>query len=88
MQWAKKSINQCIHIRYSPRVIIEPDEGGTFHGYVPALQGCRTWGKTISEAQKHLKEAMQLYLASLKKDNEPIPQEQGLEFFETVSERR
>ena len=72
---------------FTYRIIIEPDEGDTFHGYVPALSGCHTWGKTINETKKHLREAIQLYLASLKDDNEPIPQEQGLEFFETVSER-
>ena len=72
---------------FTYRIIIEPDDGGTFHGYVPALPGCHTWGKTLNATKKHLREALQLYLASLKDDNEPIPQEQGLEFFETVSER-
>ncbi len=72
---------------FTYRIIIEPDTGGTFHGYVPALPGCHTWGKSIDETKKHLREAIHLYLASLKEDNEPIPQEEGLEFFETVSER-
>lgn len=71
---------------FTYRIIIEPDEGKTFHGYVPTLPGCHTWGNTISETKKYLREAIQLYLASLKDDDESIPQEQGLEFFETISE--
>lgn len=54
------------------RTIIEPDEKG-FHGYVPALRGCHTWGKTIQDTQKHLHEAIGLYLESLEAHGEPIP---------------
>jgi len=72
---------------YTYRVIIEPDEKNTFHGYVPALPGCHTWGETIEEAKKNLKDAIRAYIASLIVDKEPIPKEVGLEFFETVSEK-
>ena len=71
---------------YTFRVIIEPDENNTFHGYVPSLPGCHTWGETIEETKKNLKEAITVYVASLIADKEPIPQETGLEFFETISE--
>ena len=66
------------------RVIIEPD-GKHFHGYVPALSGCHTFGKTIAETKKNLKEALQLYLESLIADNEKIPDDFSFETFETVS---
>lgn len=72
---------------FTYRIIIEPDEKHTFHGYVPALPGCHTWGKTIDETKKRLREAIQVYLLSLRDDNEPIPHERGMEFFETVSEK-
>lgn len=65
------------------RIIIEPDKRG-YHGYVPALRGCHTWGKTITEAKKHLREAIALYLESLIAHGEPIPQEVSFESFETV----
>lgn len=65
------------------RVIIEPD-GKKFHGYVPALSGCHTWGKTIGETKKNLQEAIELYLESLIADGERIPQDQSFESFETV----
>lgn len=47
------------------RTVIEPDAKG-FHGYVPALRGCHTWGKTIAETQKHLKEAIELFAKTLR----------------------
>ena len=41
---------------YTYRVIIEPD-GKTFHGHVPALPGCHTWGKDMDETREHLRDA-------------------------------
>lgn len=70
---------------YTFRTIIEPDENDTFHGYVPSLPGCHTCGDTLKETKKNLKEAMTLYVASLIDDKLPIPEETGLEFFETIS---
>jgi len=70
---------------FTYRIIIEPDTGGTYHAYVPSLPGCHTWGDTIEAARSNAKEAIQVYLSSLVEDGEPIPQERGLELFETVS---
>lgn len=67
------------------RTIIEPDEGNTFHGYAPALQGCHTWGETIEETRKNLREAIELYIQSLVDDGELIPEDTGYEMFETVA---
>lgn len=70
---------------YTFRIIIEPDEKGTFHGYVPSLPGCHTWGETIEETRKNIRDAVKAYLYSLIEDGEAVPQEKGLEAFETVS---
>ena len=43
---------------YTFRVIIEPDENNAFHGFVPSLPGCHTWGYSIEETRKNLKEAI------------------------------
>ena len=72
---------------YTFRVIIEPDEKNTFHGYVPSLPGCHTWGKTIEETKKNLKDAIHVYLASIIADKKPVPKETGLEFFASVSDK-
>lgn len=69
---------------YTYRVIIEPD-GKHFHGYVPALVGCHTYGKTIIGTKKNLNDAISLYVKSLISLGEKIPQDVSLESFETVS---
>ena len=55
------------------RVIIEEDENGMFVAECPTLPGCISQGKTRQEALKNIKDAIQGYLESLKKHNEPIP---------------
>lgn len=55
------------------RIIIEQDEDGIFVAEVPALPGCITQGETRFEAIANVKEAIALYLESLKAHNEPIP---------------
>lgn len=55
------------------RVIIEQDEDGIFIAQVPALPGCISQGKTRREALSNIKEAIELYLESLKAHGEPIP---------------
>ena len=65
------------------RIIIEPD-GKQFHAYAPALLGCHTFGKTIEEAKKYAREAIELYVQSLIEHGEEIPQDESFESFETV----
>ncbi len=72
---------------YTFRTIIEPDENDTFHGYAPALPGCHTWGDTLQEVKANLDEAVELYVAFLIDQGEPVPSEVGLESYVTVSEQ-
>ena len=69
---------------YTYRIIIEQDED-QFHAFVPALPGCHTYGATTAETRTHLREAMEIYLTHLASKNEDLPEESGLESFETVS---
>ena len=55
------------------RVVIEQDEEGVFVAECPALPGCVSQGATREEALQNIKDAMQGYLKSLRKHNEPIP---------------
>lgn len=55
------------------RVSIEKDEDAMFIARCPALPGCISEGKTRKEALANIKDAMEGYVASLKKHNEPIP---------------
>lgn len=78
----------AMHIlTYTYRIIIEPD-GKYFHAYVPALPGCHTFGKTIAEAKKHIREAIAVYVESLEADGERVPKDESFESFETVALRR
>lgn len=70
---------------YTYRVIIEPDENNTFHAYVPALPGCHTWGESLDETRENVRDAIDVYLRSLKADGEPIPEDKGVEVVETVT---
>ena len=52
---------------------------------VPLLPGCVTYGETIEEAIDMAKEAIELYIESLKEHDEIIPTEEGiLEYTLTV----
>ena len=68
---------------YTYRVIIEKD-GKYFHGFVPALLGCHTFGKTVEDTRKNLREAIELYIESLVGSKEKIPEDRGIETFETI----
>ena len=73
---------------YTFRIIIEPDGKNAFHGYVPSLRGCHTCGKTIEETKGNLKEAIKCHIQGLRKDHEPIPQEENsLELVQTFTEK-
>ena len=55
------------------RILIEQDEDNMFVAEVPSLPGCVSQGKTRAEAIDNAKDAIQVYIESLKKHNEPIP---------------
>lgn len=67
---------------YTYRIIIEPDERGTYHAFVPALPGCHTWGDSVDEARANIRDAMDAYVRSLAADRRAIPEDKGLGFFE------
>ncbi|MBI5190354.1 MAG: type II toxin-antitoxin system HicB family antitoxin [Nitrospirae bacterium] len=60
-------------VRYT--VIFEDEEGGGFHVYCPALPGCHSYGGTKDEALANIREAIEAYLESLKKDGLPFPED-------------
>ena len=56
-------------------VILEREDDGGYHAFVPALKGCHTQGDTLDEAIENVREAIELYLESLKDQGEPAPTE-------------
>jgi len=55
----------------------EEPEGG-FTVFVPSLDGCITYGETLNEAKSNAREAIELYIESLKADNLPLPTDDRL----------
>ena len=65
-----KALNYKILLREEP-------EGG-FTVFVPSLEGCITYGKDLTEAKRNAREAIELYIESLKADNLPVPTDENL----------
>jgi predicted RNase H-like HicB family nuclease len=56
-------------------IVVEPEQGGGYYVSVPALPGCFTRGKTIDECKQRAVEAIEVHIAGLQADDEPIPEE-------------
>lgn len=66
------------------RVFIEPDEDGVFVAQVPSLPGCISQGATRTEALQNIREAIAVYLDSLRAHDEPIPPPVGEEIVDVA----
>ncbi len=53
--------------------VIEMTNDGSFSAYVPDLPGCTTSGETVDEVKRNIKDAVDLYIESLREHNEPVP---------------
>ena len=73
---------------YTFRTIIEPDENDTFHGYVPSLSGCHTYGETLQKTRENLDEAIKCHVQGLLKDGLSVPREENnFELVQTFTEK-
>jgi len=71
---SEMKITQKYQKIYKYIAVLEPDkEVGGFTVTVPALPGCISEGDTFEEALKNIKEAAELYLEVMGKDDEEIP---------------
>lgn len=55
------------------KVVLEPQEEGGYTVFVPTLPGCVSQGETVEEAMANIKEAISLYLESLRERNLALP---------------
>jgi len=56
-----------VNTSYKVSVIIEKDKYG-YYAYCPELEGCQTQGDSLEEVLNNIKEAIELYLETLSKD--------------------
>jgi len=57
------------------RILLKKEPEGGYTVMVPLLPGCVTHGRDVEDAIKMAKEAIELYLETLKAHREPIPVE-------------
>jgi antitoxin HicB len=60
-------------LQLSYKILLKPEPEGGYTVNVPALPGCITYGETLEEAKANAKEAIELYVESLKEHGEEIP---------------
>jgi predicted RNase H-like HicB family nuclease len=56
-------------------VVIEDGEDGMYVAHCPALPGCWSQGATREQALENAREAIELYIESLRANGEPIPED-------------
>lgn len=56
-------------------VIYEAAPEGGYVAFVPALPGCHSQGETLEETEENIKEAIIVYLESVREHKEKIPSE-------------
>ena len=67
------------------RVILRKEKEGGYTVMVPSLPGCVTFGDTVEEAMEMARESIELYIESLKKHGDKIPEkERILEYHLTI----
>ena len=71
---------------YSFQIVIEkePEDEG-YYAYSPTVPGCFSNGKTIEEARRNIREAVEQHMASLLGHGQPIPQDDGLVHVEELT---
>jgi len=57
------------------RIFLHKEPEGGFTVTVPSLPGCVTYGETLEEAKQMAREAIELYVESLREHGEEIPTE-------------
>ena len=55
------------------RIVLRKEPEGVYTALVPSLPGCITWGDSVEHALEMAKEAIEGYIAVLKEEGEPVP---------------
>jgi len=61
--------------QHTRQVILYKDEDGYWIVECPSLKGCLSQGRTKEEALSNIKEAISGYVAALKEDDLPVPED-------------
>jgi predicted RNase H-like HicB family nuclease len=71
---------------YSFQILIEkePEDEG-YYAYSPTLPGCFSNGKTIEDARRNVREAIEQHMATLLAHAQPVPQDDRLVHVEELT---
>ncbi len=71
---------------YSFQIVIEkePEDEG-YYAYSPTLPGCFSNGKSIEEAKRNIREAVEQHIATLMAHAQPVPAEDRLVHVEELT---
>ena len=72
---------------YDFTIVIEAEDDPLdgFYAYSPQLPGCYSNGKTIADARRNMREAIEQHIQVLLEHNDPIPQTGQPVFAEEIS---
>ncbi len=59
-------------------VVLTYEADGRVSASVPALPGCHTWGDSVEDAVAMAHEAIDLYLAELRSQDQPAPSDDAI----------
>ena len=62
----------------------EPEDEG-YLAYSPTLPGCFSNGRTVEEARRNIREAVQQHIESLLAPGQPVPQNENLVHVEELT---
>lgn len=67
------------------RYIVLYEKSSTGYGaYAPDLPGCAATGRTLEETRERMTKAMEMHLAAMREDGDPIPEPSQFELLETA----
>ena len=69
--------------QFTFRTIIQKDGKG-FHGFVPSLPGCHTYGDTIDQVRTNIKEAVTGWIEAQTEQGWNMPYDEGVETIESI----
>ena len=56
-------------------IVTRPDDNGTFIAYVPAIEGCHAWGKTLEAARAELNHVFAMIQEEYQEIGHPLPED-------------
>lgn len=66
-------------------LIVMETTGTGYSAYSPDLPGCVATGSTESEVEKRMRQAIELHVAGLREQGEPVPEPQSSSSYVEVS---